>query len=69
MSMSFVQVWEQLSVKQPKLSNSDATVEIKVDSFRMLLRQVYEQGQKNPTRSDSGIRFDDLFGDMFRKKP
>lgn len=57
--MNFPELWQQLCRKKPLLNNKTATVEITSENLESLLRQAYEQGQKNTEKANS------LFGRIF----
>lgn len=44
--MKFSAVWDQLCRKHPGLSNDRSTIECTSANLRSLLRQVYDQGEK-----------------------
>lgn len=44
--MTFDEIWNQLLRKSPSLAKDESTVEFRADNLKLLLRQVYEQGEK-----------------------
>ena len=58
--MTFDKIWEQLVAKNNKLLDDNATVEFKAAALKKLLKQVYEQGQKQSKAKDS------FLSDMFK---
>lgn len=60
-SMTFQSIWEQLTRKDPRLTDPETKVEFTAENLRRLLRQVYEQGEKQGQgRGGSGL-FDSFF--------
>ncbi len=57
----FEELWDSLLVKRPMLGDDDAKVMIEAAQLRRLLRQFFEQGQKDEQRRAKTIR------DIFRK--
>ena len=65
--MTFDQIWGQFTKKRPELNTDEATVEFTAASLRLLLRQVYEQGQASVHKpSPAQDAFRNAFGGMFR---
>lgn len=63
--MTFKEIWAQLLRKNADLANADAKVEFTSANLEMLLRQVYEQGQKSvpkATWADAKNPFSSMFG-------
>lgn len=52
--MKFYEIWNQLVRKNSKLENDDAEVTFKASNLKALLRQVYEQGEKEATVEPAG---------------
>lgn len=53
--MKFDEIWQQLERKNADLKNDEAEVVFKAKNLRHLLRQVYDQGEKEakpPTREE-----------------
>lgn len=69
--MTFDSIWQQLCRKNPKLENEEAGVVFKSVHLKALLRQVYEQGERNKPEPDQPKNpFPDIFsglGNEFRK--
>ncbi len=63
--MTFSQIWDQLKRKQPKLENSEATMEITAGNLRKLLRQVYDQGRNSVARLSQQRSVERRFADLF----
>ena len=60
--MTLDQIWKQLVKKKPKLQDPNATVEITSDNLRLLLKQVYEQGERRATNTNNFM--EDVFNSM-----
>lgn len=46
-SMTFTEIWNQLTRKRPSLLNKEETITLTPENFKALLHQVYEQGQNH----------------------
>ena len=44
--MEFIELWEALCRKQPRLRDPQSEVSIKSDAFRKLLQRAHTEGQK-----------------------
>lgn len=62
--MTFKEIWSQLVKKRPELAKAETVVEFKSENLEMLLKQVYEQGQKSVKPADKPSGFDS-FSSMF----
>lgn len=63
--MTFYQIWNQLLRKCPDLARGEAKIEFTSDNLQQLLRQVYEQGEKQGQvnkPASSGNPFSQMFG-------
>lgn len=67
--MTSNEIWDQLVRKQPKLLNSDSTVEFTAGDLRKLLRQVYEQGEASVPRDATSRGLPPPFDQFFGGKP
>lgn len=62
--MTFQQIWDQLVIKQPRLADRSAKVEFSSDNLKTLLRQVYEQGEKQARPTPPSSSLGDWFGGL-----
>ena len=69
--MTFDDIWNQLCRKSPALSRRDSRLEFTSNNLKLLLKQVYEQGQKSVEPQviqpkESKDDYLDAFRSMFR---
>ncbi len=63
--MTFESIWLRMVEKKPLLVDPKATVEINTESFKAMLRDMYEKGRQ--AGKDEPSLFDSIFGTFGRK--
>lgn len=66
--MQFSELWARLILKNSKLLNDEAKVEMTVKQFKAQLRQAYEQGEGEQNKSSGPTDVFDIFGGIFNNK-
>ncbi len=64
-TMTFDQIWDQLTHKDPRLNQDEAEVVFQAKNLRRLLRQVHEQGVKQGYKAASPTSFGEELNRMF----
>lgn len=63
--MTFEAIWLKMVEKKPLLVDTNATVTINTESFKAVLRDMYEKGRQ--AGKDEPSLFDSIFGNFGRK--